>query len=79
MTMLSRLVDKGLVRKLPGTRTYVYEAAGSPDELAAAAIREVLQASSDPQAVIARFVEQISDDPDLLRRLRDALDREEEP
>lgn len=78
MTMLTRLVEKGLVRRLAAGRSFVYEPAGSREELAASAIRDVLRAASDPQAVLARFVEQISDDPELLRQLRDVIEGSEE-
>lgn len=77
VTMLTRLVEKGLVRRIATERSFVYEAAGTPDELAAGAIRDVLRASRDPQAVLARLVEEISDDPELLRQLRRMLEREE--
>lgn len=77
MTMLTRLVEKGLVRRIPAGRTFVYEAAGSPDELAAGAIRDVLRAARDPETVLARFVEDISEDPELLRQLRKMLEQEE--
>lgn len=76
MTILTRLIEKGLVRRLPAGRTFVYEPAGSEAELSAGVIREVLEGSRDPQAVLARFVEQISDDPDLLRELAEILERE---
>lgn len=77
MTILTRLVDKGLVRRIPAGRTFVYEASGSQDELAAGVIRDVLRGSRDPEAVLARFVAQIADDPELLRRLRKLVGREE--
>lgn len=78
MTILTRLVAKGLVRRFREGRSYTYAAAGSEEELAARAIREVLVASHDPQAVLARFVEEISDDPGLVEELARALRREEE-
>lgn len=78
MTILTRLVEKSLVRRIPAGRAFLYEPSGSQDELAAGAIRDLLEASRDPQAVLARFVEQISDDPELLRRLREIVDREAE-
>lgn len=77
MTILTRLAEKGLVRRIPSGRTFLYEASGSQDELAAGMIRDVLRGSGDPEAVLARFVEQISDDPELLRRLREFVGREE--
>lgn len=79
VTILTRLVEKGLARKIPAGRTFVYEAAGSREELAADAISKVLEASEDPRAVLSRFVERLSDDPDLLRQLADLVEREGRP
>lgn len=79
MTILTRLVEKDLVRRIPAGRTFLYEPCGSQEELAARAIREVLRTSRDPEAVLARFVEQIADDPELMRRLADLVTREAEP
>lgn len=75
ITILTRLIEKGLVRRAPAGRSFVYEAAGTRDELAAEAIRDVLTASGDRRAVLAHFVEQISDDPDLLRQLAEIIER----
>ena len=75
MTILTRLAEKGLVRKIPADRHFVYEAAGSGDELAAAAICRMLEASADPQAVLSRLVEQVSEEPELLRGLADLVGR----
>lgn len=76
VTMLTRLVEKGFARRLPAGRAFVYEAAGSQEELAAGAIRDVLRASGDPRAVLARFVEQMADEPELLRQLAELVERE---
>lgn len=73
MTILTRLIEKGLVRRMPAGRSFVYEPAGSEDELAAEAIGETLRRARDPEAVLAHFVDEISDDPRLLRRLREIV------
>lgn len=75
VTMLTRLIEKGLVRRLPAGRSFVYEANGSPDEIAAGALRNVLRGVRDPQAVLARFVEDLSEDPALLRHLAEIVER----
>jgi len=79
MTMLTRLVEKDLVRRLPAGRSFLYEPSGTEDELAAGALRDLLDATQDRRAVLARFVDQISDDPELLRQLREIVGREAEP
>lgn len=65
LTILTRLADKGLVEKIPLGRSYQFRAAGSPDELAAGAIADLLAAAREPRAVLAHLVEAI-DDPELL-------------
>lgn len=75
MTMLTRLIEKGLVRRIAAGRSFVYEASGSPDEIAAGTLREVLRGSRDPQAVLAHFVEELAEDPQLLRQLTDIVER----
>lgn len=79
VTILTRLVEKGFARKIPAGRTFLYEAAGSREELAADAISKLLEASEDPRAVLTRFVERLSDDPDLLRQLAELVEREGRP
>lgn len=76
MTMLTRLIEKGLVRRIPSGRSFVYEPMGTQDELAAGAIREVLDGSGNPQAVLAHFVERIAEDPELLRQLAEIVAQE---
>lgn len=76
MTILTRLVEKGLVARSRSGRSYVYVASGSQEEIAAGAIRDVLSAARDPHAVLARFVEQISDDRELLDQLVEIVERE---
>lgn len=74
MTILSRLVDKGLVERVERGRGHVYRAAGDPDELTAQAIGSLLAATADPRAALAHFVEGI-DDPKLVAELAELLDR----
>ncbi|HXF72172.1 MAG TPA: BlaI/MecI/CopY family transcriptional regulator [Actinomycetota bacterium] len=78
MTVLTRLHEKGLVERVLSGRAYLYRAAGTPAELEARRIREVLSASEDPKAVLAHFVEGLSEDPELLRIL-DRLRRARRP
>lgn len=75
-TIATRLVAKGLAQRSRAGRSYVYAASGSQDEIAAAAIRDVLRGSRHPQAVLARFVEQIADDRELLDELARIVERE---
>jgi predicted transcriptional regulator len=75
VTMLTRLVEKGFVRRMPDGRSFLYEASGTEDELAGDAIRDVLEATRDRKVVLARFVDQISDDPELLQHLREIVKR----
>jgi len=76
MTILTRLVEKGLVERSRAGRSYVYTASGTPEEIAAGTIRDVLSASRDPRAVLARFVEQIADDRELLDELVRIVEQE---
>lgn len=69
MTVLARLHGKGLVERVLAGRAYLYRPAGTPAELEARWIREVLRASEDPEAVLAHFVEDLADDPGLLETL----------
>lgn len=75
VTMLTRLMEKGLVRRLPAGRSFVYEASGSQEEIAAGTLREVLRGSGDPRAVLARFVEELAQDPKLMRQLTEIVER----
>ncbi len=55
MTVLVRLVAKGLVERQWEGRRYVYQAT-TPDQLAARAIDKLLAAASNRRAVLAHFV-----------------------
>jgi predicted transcriptional regulator len=61
MTVLGRLVDKGLAERVPDGRAARYRAAGDLDELTAKAIGELLAAARDRQAVLAHLVEDYGD------------------
>lgn len=74
MTVLGRLVDKGLVERKEEDRVHLYRAAGDPDELTAHAIRSLLTTTKDPRAALAHFVSDL-DDPELLSELASVLKR----
>lgn len=74
LTILSRLVDKGLVEREVRGRGHVYRAAGDPDELTAQAISSLLAATADPRSALAYFVEGL-DDPGLVAELAELLER----
>lgn len=66
MTVMARLAEKGALSREPRGRGYAYQPTG-PDS-AALAVRGVLVEHGD--AAIVRFVDQVSADPEALRRLR---------
>jgi predicted transcriptional regulator len=70
MTVMSRLADKGALKRQAAGRGYVYEATSSGP--AALAVRGVLEDFGD--AAVAQFVEEARADPELLRRLQRLLD-----
>lgn len=70
MTIVTRLVEKGLVHRERRGRAFVYRAAGTKEELAAESLRDILVSVENPQAVLARLVESLEASPDLLKRLR---------
>lgn len=78
MTILARLVDKGLVERVERGRGHVYRAAGDRDELTAKAISSLLAATADPRSALAHFVEGL-DDPALVAELAEALERVRRP
>jgi predicted transcriptional regulator len=78
MTVLGRLVEKGLVERVEEGRGHLYRAAGDRDQLTAQAIRSLLAATEDPAAALAHFVADI-DDPKLLADLAAALKRARRP
>jgi predicted transcriptional regulator len=73
MTVLGRLVHKGLVERVATGRRFCYRAAGDPDQLTAKAIEALLAASNDRRAVLAHLVAD-SVDPGFLAELAALLD-----
>lgn len=72
MTVMSRLAEKGVLRRQREGRGYRYEAAvGSA---AGIAVREVMRDFGD--AALAQFVEEARADPAALRRIERLLDEE---
>ncbi|MGC0421448.1 BlaI/MecI/CopY family transcriptional regulator [Embleya sp. AB8] len=70
VTILSRLHDKGVLQRTRMGRSYVYAPVYDEAGLAARRMRQVLDKEGDRQAVLARFVSDLStDDEALLRRL----------
>lgn len=69
MTVMTRLVDKGALRRHRAGRGYVYEA--TSDGPAALAVRGVLRDFGD--AAMAQFLEEARSDPQLRERLQRLL------
>lgn len=73
MTVLDNLHRKRWVARERHGRAYLYVAAFSREEASARALRDVLDSSGDPHAVLMQFVASVSDEETDL--LRDALRR----
>lgn len=56
-TLLSRLAERGLARRRKRDRRYEWFPAGTPRELAIAAVEKVLEGVDDPEAVLLSFLE----------------------
>lgn len=56
VTVLTHLMDKGLVERAGDGRRYTYRPAGDPDQLTARAIERLLTAAGDRRAVLAHLV-----------------------
>lgn len=69
MTVLGRLADRGVLRRTPQGRGYVYEPL-VPD-VAAIAVRDVIDEFGD--AAVAHFLDQANTDPQVRARLRKLL------
>ena len=84
MTIMGRLVDKGLLATEKQGKTYHYRATQTPEEFKAQAVGRVVQAlltDFGGEIAISQFVEQLSAvDPDQLKRLAEMakLAQEEE-
>jgi predicted transcriptional regulator len=72
MTVMSRLVDKGVLKRRREGRRYVYEPA--VQDAAGIAVRGVVRDFGD--AAVAHFVEEARGDPELRRRLERLLGEE---
>jgi predicted transcriptional regulator len=69
MTTLSRLYDKGVLTRERAGRAYAYAVADAATR-AAREMRRVLDAGGDRDAVLARFLDELSpDDVPVLQRL----------
>jgi predicted transcriptional regulator len=76
MTILGRLLDKGLASRRPEGRAYAYRAAISEAELTARRMGAVLDAAQDRTAALTGFVGTLSKrDAAALRRAIDWADR----
>ena len=75
MTVLGRLVDKGLLRRAPRGRAFAYSPAMTESELTARRMGEVLAAAQDRASALSGFVGGLSKrDAQLLRRVIEDLD-----
>lgn len=74
MTALTRLHDKGVVSREKDGRAYAYTPVLDSPGIAAARMREVLEAGGDREAVLARFLGTLSDEDErtLAELLRSA-------
>lgn len=71
MTVLDNLHRKGWVRRELDGRAYLYRAAASREEETARALRALLDASGDTEAVLVHFARSVSERESTV--LRDAL------
>jgi predicted transcriptional regulator len=72
MTVLTRLAEKGVMRREKRGRGFVYEPVAG--DSAALAVHGVMRDFGD--AAVAHFVEEAKSDPALLRRLQQLLEKE---
>ena len=77
MTVLSNLHRKAVVDREPAGKAYNYRPSRTREEVAAASLREILDASGDPQSVLLHFAETATDEESSV--LRNALARRETP
>ena len=72
VTALSRLHAKNLLTRTLRGRAFAYRPVADESGLAARQMRQVLDARTDREAVLSRFVDDLSDeDEQLLRKLLD--------
>jgi predicted transcriptional regulator len=69
MTVMNRLVAKGVLNRRGERRSYVYEATAA--DAAGIAVRSVIHNHGD--AAVAHFLDEVRADPQVLRRLRALL------
>ncbi|MFF3452688.1 BlaI/MecI/CopY family transcriptional regulator [Streptomyces sp. NPDC002667] len=73
LTILSRLYDKGMLVRRPEGRGYAYAAVRDEASHTARRMRSLLDEGSDREAVLSRFVSELSDqDEQLLHELLSA-------
>ena len=78
LTILSRLLDKGLLERERAGRAFAYRPVADETGLAVRRMHQVLDEGPDREGVLARFLGSLSrDDERLLRRMLDELDAEE--
>jgi predicted transcriptional regulator len=65
LTIMDRLVAKGVLRRHRAGRAFTYEAVQSREAYTASLMNEVLGSSEDPRAVLLHFVQQM---PSQLRK-----------
>lgn len=58
-TLLTRLADRGLVRRRPRERVYEWSPAGTAQELTISALHQVLEGVDDPSAVVLGFLDTV--------------------
>lgn len=73
MTVLGNLHRKGMVVRATAGRAYSYVATSTRQEVAAASLREILDATDDPHSVLLHFASTASQEESDV--LRDALAR----
>lgn len=70
VTVLSRMFDKGLLTRTKEGRAFAYAPVADAHGLTARRMRQVLESDPDREAVLTRFVEDLSTrDEELLRQL----------
>lgn len=73
VTVLTRLHDKGVVSRVKKGRAYAYTPVTDSHGLTARRMRQVMESGQDREAVLTRFVEDLSaTDEQLLRQLLDS-------
>ncbi|MEU1629175.1 BlaI/MecI/CopY family transcriptional regulator [Streptomyces sp. NPDC020096] len=70
VTVLSRMHDKGLLTRAKQGRAYAYAPVADAHGLTARRMRQVMESDPDREAVLSRFVDDLSaSDEELLRQL----------